>query len=35
MLKRASLELSVKTALGRSRAAVLSGPRQSGKCTIC
>ena len=34
MLKRAGLELSVKTALGRSRAVVLSGPRQSGKSTI-
>src|SRR3989304_6062444 len=34
MLKRADLELSVKTALGRSRAVVLSGPRQSGKSTI-
>jgi predicted AAA+ superfamily ATPase len=34
MLKRTDLELSVKTALGRSRAVVLSGPRQSGKSTI-
>ena len=34
MLKRAGLELSVKTALGRSRAVVLNGPRQSGKSTI-
>ena len=34
MLKRTDLELSVKTALSRSRAVVLSGPRQSGKSTI-
>jgi predicted AAA+ superfamily ATPase len=34
MLKRANLALSVKTALGRSRAVVLSGPRQSGKSTM-
>lgn len=34
MLKRADLELSVKMALGRSRAVVLNGPRQSGKSTI-
>ena len=34
MLKRAGLELSVRTALGRSRAVVLNGPRQSGKSTI-
>jgi hypothetical protein len=34
MLKRTGLELSIKTALGRSRAVVLSGPRQSGKSTI-
>jgi predicted AAA+ superfamily ATPase len=34
MLKRTELELSIKTALGRSRAVVLSGPRQSGKSTI-
>jgi predicted AAA+ superfamily ATPase len=34
MLKRTSLELSVKTALGRSRAVALNGPRQSGKSTI-
>ena len=34
MLKRTDLELSVRTALGRSRAVVLNGPRQSGKTTI-
>jgi len=34
MLKRTGLELSVKTALARSRAVVLHGPRQSGKSTI-
>ncbi len=34
MLQRRHLELSVKTALGRSRAVVLNGPRQSGKSTI-
>ena len=34
MLKRTALELSVKTALGRSRAVALNGPRQSGKSTI-
>lgn len=34
MLKRTDLERSVKTALGRSRAVVLNGPRQSGKSTI-
>ena len=34
MLRRRQLELSVKTALGRSRAVVLNGPRQSGKSTI-
>ncbi len=34
MLHRKSLVLSLKTALGRSRAVVLSGPRQSGKSTL-
>lgn len=34
MLDRADLVLSVRTALGRSRAVVLSGPRQSGKSTL-
>ncbi len=34
MLPRAELLLSVQTALGRARAVVLSGPRQSGKSTI-
>ena len=34
MLERKDLQLSVKTALGRSRAVVLSGPRQSGKSTL-
>jgi len=34
MLKRADLELSIRTALNRSRAVVLSGPRQSGKSTV-
>ena len=34
MLKRTDIERSVKTALARSRAVVLNGPRQSGKSTI-
>jgi predicted AAA+ superfamily ATPase len=34
MLDRTDLVLSVRTALGRSRAVVLSGPRQSGKSTL-
>lgn len=34
MLDRADLESSVRAALGRSRAVVLSGPRQSGKSTL-
>ena len=34
MLDRKALAISVKTALGRSRAVVLSGPRQSGKSTL-
>ncbi len=34
MLDRSELLLSVQKALGRSRAVVLSGPRQSGKSTI-
>jgi hypothetical protein len=34
MLHRALLENSVRTALGRSRGVVLSGPRQSGKSTL-
>ena len=34
MLDRKTLAISVKTALGRSRAVVLSGPRQSGKSTL-
>lgn len=34
MLRRADLELSTRTALGRARAVVLHGPRQSGKSTI-
>jgi len=31
---RRDLELAVKRALGRSRALVLTGPRQSGKTTL-
>ena len=34
MLARHLLEQSVSTALGRSRAVVLAGPRQSGKSTL-
>ena len=34
MLDRSALELSIRKALGRSRGVVLSGPRQSGKCTL-
>ncbi len=34
MLPRKDLELAVKTALARSRAVVLTGPRQSGKTTL-
>ena len=34
MLPRTELLLAVRTALGRARAVVLSGPRQSGKSTI-
>ncbi len=34
MLLRRALEHAVRTALGRSRAVVLNGPRQSGKSTI-
>src|SRR3972149_3566858 len=34
MLPRPDLELAVKTALARSRAVVLTGPRQSGKTTL-
>ena len=34
MLPRPDLEFAVKTALARSRAAVLTGPRQSGKTTL-
>lgn len=34
MVPRASLEQSVRTALGRSRAVALNGPRQSGKSTL-
>ena len=34
MLDRTELVNSVRTALGRSRAVVLSGPRQSGKSTL-
>lgn len=34
MLKRLGLEQSIRTALRRSRAVVLNGPRQSGKSTI-
>ena len=34
MLARRHLEQSVRTALGRSRAVVLAGPRQSGKSTL-
>lgn len=34
MLDRASLELSIRKALNRSRGVVLSGPRQSGKSTL-
>ncbi len=34
MLPRPLLQLAVQTALGRARAVVLSGPRQSGKSTI-
>src|SRR5665213_3108217 len=34
MLNRSELLLSVQKALSRSRAVVLSGPRQSGKSTI-
>ena len=34
MLPRPDLEFAVKTALARSRAVVLTGPRQSGKTTL-
>ena len=34
MLERANFALSIRTALARSRAVVLSGPRQSGKTTL-
>jgi uncharacterized protein len=34
MLARQQLELNIRTALGRSRAVVLSGPRQVGKSTL-
>ena len=34
MIPRAALENDVRSALGRSRAVVLNGPRQSGKSTI-
>ena len=34
MRRRAALERSVQVALGRSRAVVLAGPRQSGKTTL-
>ena len=34
MVPRQDLELAVKTALARSRAVVLTGPRQSGKTTL-
>ena len=34
MQHRAALEAAVRTALGRSRAVVLAGPRQSGKTTL-
>src|SRR3970040_1002651 len=34
MLSRHDLELALTTALGRSRAVVLTGPRQSGKTTL-
>jgi predicted AAA+ superfamily ATPase len=34
MLKRSRLESIVRTALGRARGVVLSGPRQSGKTTL-
>ena len=34
MIRRKNLELQVRRALGRSRAVVLAGPRQSGKSTL-
>ncbi len=34
MLRRRELETEIRTALGRSRAVVLTGPRQSGKTTL-
>ena len=34
MLQRPDLERSIRTALGRARAVVLNGPRQSGKSTL-
>jgi len=34
MLKRPDLDQSIRTALARSRAVVLNGPRQSGKSTM-
>lgn len=34
LLPRTELQLAVRNALGRSRAVVLNGPRQSGKSTI-
>lgn len=34
MIPRPALEQSVRTALGRSRAVALNGPRQSGKTTL-
>jgi hypothetical protein len=34
MLARTTLETAIRTALGRSRAVVLAGPRQSGKSTL-
>lgn len=34
MLARTALESTIRTALGRSRGVVLSGPRQSGKSTL-
>ena len=34
MLPRPQLEHAVRTALGRSRAVILSGPRQAGKSTL-
>lgn len=34
MIPRAALEQSIRTAMGRSRAVALNGPRQSGKSTL-